>query len=405
MTEETHQTTQYKPRFWVFILLGLIILGGSIFMVRNWIANKPVQQPRQKSIQLPFVETQPIQTATHQVSIRSSGFVDAKYRTDITAQVSGKVTHVAPTLEPGQLVKKGDVLVTIDKTDYLAARSAAKATLATARSNYTQEKGRARQAARDIKRLKLKATDLALRKPQLNAALAAIDNAKAQLSLAEANLKRTKVIAPFDALVETRNVAPGEMASGATVLARLVSTERFTIKLSLQQHDIHLINVGDSITLSNPLQTLSRTITLDRIDPGFDSENRTIAVYGDIDNPLSGDEPVRLSAYLDADIAGKSIPDSQWLPNSAIIENRYVWYKKANNQIDKLPIQVIYRRADDSLVRYPTTSLADNVIIRPKPDFYAGEEVTTEKTIHAVKAVKAGKTKGKGNEKNTQTSP
>lgn len=63
------------------------------------------------------------------VDVFLSGFGDAKaFRTvSIAPEVSGKVTYVNPSLDPGKIIRKGEVLFKIDPLNYRANLSAARA--------------------------------------------------------------------------------------------------------------------------------------------------------------------------------------------------------------------------------------------------------------------------------------
>lgn len=380
---DSHSSTDapkaYKPRVLAFVLLGIILLVASIFMVGYWIENQPVRQPRPQVTELSFVEVIPVTLGDNAVLIRANGFVSAKETASISPQVSGKIIHIAPQLLVGESIPKGKTLVQLDRTDYQAALATATANLATAESNYQQEQGKSRQAARDVKRLGVKATTLNLRKPQLAAAKAAVDNAKAQLTLAKTNLQRTTITAPFNGVVQTTAVALGQIANANSVLATFAATDTYTVKLTLSSRDLQLLRIGDSVTLSDSVYSNTRTGQLNRFDAAFDTQNRTIGAYVDIDKPLSGEQPLRLASYLTATITGKRIADSMWLANSAIVENRYVWRKNSDDTINQTAVNVIYRGHEQSLVTFDTTVTA--VITRPKDNFADGETVTTKKTV------------------------
>lgn len=371
----TPRQPRYRLRRSAFILLGLIIFAASIALVFFWIANRPVKTPHPTTVNLAVVEVVPVTLADHAVSVEANGFVEAKYTTTLSPQVSGKIIDTSSKLFAGKRVDKDEWLIRIDPTDYQANVANAKAALANAQSQYHQEQGRARQAQRDVKRLGIKATPLSLRKPQLAAAQANIDNAKAQLQLAQSNLARTEIKAPFNAIINSQQASIGNVVSAASRLATLVGTDVFTVKLNLSAQDFQLIRIGDAVVINDINSDISYHTTINRIDAGLDLQNRTISVYADIEKPLSKTR-LLLNSYVNASISGKHYANSQWLVNTAIINNQAVWHKKTDDTIVLVPIHVIHRGKTQSLVTYER--IIDNVILRPKEGFYNGQTVTTE---------------------------
>lgn len=294
-----------------------------------------------------------------------------------------------------------------------AQLASAKASLITAKSNYEQAQGQSRQAERDVKHLGLKATRLNLKKPQLAAAKAAVTNAnasidsakaseksvkaqvesatasvasanaqlqraKAQLELAMTNVARTTITAPFDAVVQNSDAAVGEMAGNSKVLATLVATDAYTVQLTLGAQAIRLVAVGDTVTLADSAYGSTYHAMMTRFAPGFDQQNRTLSAYVDIEHPLQYSQPLLLQSYLNGVIQGKTIANSTYIPNSAIVDNTYVWGKRADDTITVVPVSVVHRGQNESLVTFESNIAA--LVTRVKDSFVEGQKVTTSRT-------------------------
>lgn len=372
---EESTSSHQKLRPIALVLFGVLLLIGSLLTVRYWVASQPTRQPRPTLVEQPVVETIAVRLGQHTITVDAFGFVFAKDTAKITPQVSGKIRQRSSNLQAGKTLNEGEMLIQLETTNYQAALASAKANLASAQSLYQQEQGKQRQATRDVKRLGVKATPLNLRKPQLAAAKAAVDNAQAQVMLAQSNLSRTTINAPFDAIVQDSSVTIGEIASPGTPIATLIATNTYVVKLTLSPSDLAWVSPGDFVTLTDPASGAVRTGIISHFDAAINQKNRTIAAYVDIDQPLSGDRPIRLAAYLQAKISGKTIANSLWVNNSAIVENRWVWQKRADNTITQVPIQVIYRGKNSSLLTF--SQPIDTLITRPKDSFTEGEKVRT----------------------------
>lgn len=392
MTEMTKTT--YKPRTLPFLILGVIILCVAIGITVKWIDQVEPRKPRPVVEKLPRVTLQTVTLSDNQAIFSAGGFVNAKYSSRLSAEVSGQVLSVSPNFVVGNKVKKGDTLAKIDNKNYVAALANAKANLATAKSHYAQEQARSRQARRDAKGLGVKTSALLLRKPQIAAAKSSVDNATAQLTLAKQNLAKTVIKAPFDAIIQSRHISVGDSVMGSSVVAQLVATDTFTVKLNLNSVLFNLVDIGNTVTLTDTTSGEKYTAVINRFDPSIDKTTRTVGVYVDINHPLSGKKPLLLESYLQADIVGKTVPHSMWIDNQASVENQFVWIKGDDDRLKKVPFTLIYRGEKRSLVQFNTD--IQSFIANPQDSFFAGEKVTTEEAKKKLKPSNESKGENRG---------
>ncbi len=137
-----------------------------------------------------------------------TGRVEATETVELRARVSGHLETVH--FQSGQLVKKGDVLFTIDPRWYQAQFD-----LATARADVA---GREAKRAEDL----LAASALSSEEAESRRAKAA--EAKAELATARLDLEHTEVRAPIDGRVSRALVTSGNLVSGAPGNATLLTT-------------------------------------------------------------------------------------------------------------------------------------------------------------------------------------
>ncbi|HEX6734473.1 MAG TPA: efflux RND transporter periplasmic adaptor subunit [Azonexus sp.] len=153
-----------------------------------------------------------------------SGRLEAVDRVEIRPQVSGILTAVH--FKDGAIVKKGDVLFTIDQRPYAAevARAQAQVAAAEARAAYT---------ASDLARAERLLADNAIAKRDFeekqNAArdgAASVQAAQAALRVAKLNLEYTQITAPIDGRMSRAEVTVGNLvtANGGPALTTVVSS-------------------------------------------------------------------------------------------------------------------------------------------------------------------------------------
>lgn len=375
--EDMPQNIQYRPNTLRLTLVGLVLLVISIAIVAYWKSQEKIDEftppPKPELI----IETKSINPSSNQIIIPASGFASPRFQSKISAEVTGKILSISELFAIGNRVSQGDILLTIDATHYKAVLAEAQANLATAKSLYAQEEAKSRQAARDVKRLQLEgSSNLSLRKPQLEAARATVANAQAQLKLAQENLSKTEVKAPFDAIIKTREVSLGDTISANSILTQLIEVDNFNIKLSLSSLNYKLVSIGDAVNLTDPISGQHYNSSLSRIDPELNKDTRTLGVYVDIKQPQATKYPLLSGSYLQANIITQAIPNSQWIDNISIIENQFVWFQRTDGTLGKMPIELIYRGDNRSLVRFSQAISA--FIVRPKDYFTEGKEVKTK---------------------------
>ncbi len=174
-----------------------------------------------------------------------SGRLQAINRIDIRPQVSGVLSGVH--FRDGSLVKKGDLLFTIDQRPYIAAVDSAEAKLAStmaqsayASAEFTRAKALIADNAISRKEFEQKQNDA-------NAASAAVLAAKAALRIAKLNLAYTQIRAPIDGRVSRAEVTLGNLvtANESYPLTTLVSSSQIYASFDVSESVfLHYVDMG-----------------------------------------------------------------------------------------------------------------------------------------------------------------
>ena len=166
---------------------------------------------------------------------------------DIRPEVSGKLLE--RVYKDGAMVQKGDVLFEIDPATYQAAVNQASAALAAAKAAVLQAQAADERAKQDVTRYEplMKSgsvsekmfTDAQQTKLQTEAGLAAaqaqVKQAEAALELAQINLERCTIRAPFTGLASKSTVSVGDFISpaGALPLTTMSSVDPIRVDFSV----------------------------------------------------------------------------------------------------------------------------------------------------------------------------
>ena len=222
------------------------------------------------------------------------GRLEAIDRVDIRPLVSGTLTAVH--FQDGSIVKKGDVLFTIDPRPYAAEvdRAAAALTAARARASYTaSELARGQRLLTDnaIARRDFEEKQNAAREAAAN-----LQGAQAALDYAKLNLGYTRIEAPVAGRVSRAEVTVGNVvaAGAASVpLTTLVSVSKMYASFDVdEQTFLRYVNpvrngcsgaVPVELGLANE-EGYSRSGVVQSVDNRLDATSGTIRVRAEFDN-------------------------------------------------------------------------------------------------------------------------
>jgi RND family efflux transporter MFP subunit len=212
------------------------------------------------------------------LSVTSQGSVRPQREINIVSQVGGIVVAVDDHFADGGFFDAGTTLVQLEDADYRLELIRARARVADAAQLVAQEKGRARQAAREWRDLgNQEANDLFLRKPQLAGAEAALAAAEADLEQARLNLARTSISLPFNGRVREKMVDVGQYVTPGTPVARVYDTDVVKVRLPLTDRQVALLDLPLSFRkLERDVPGAKVTLTARFADQQWQWEGRVV---------------------------------------------------------------------------------------------------------------------------------
>lgn len=290
-------------RLFIRLFIAAVLLGG-VFGGLWWFNNFRDEMIRQafapKDPPPATVSTARALNETWQREVEAVGTLQAIQSVDVAPQVSGIVNEIA--FEPGQKVKKGDVLVRLD----VAVEAA------------------------DIKRLEAlrRMNQLTFeRARQLNekqfSSQAALDQAKATLEQSEAEMARIRALidqkvvrAPFSGVLGVRYVNLGQYVGPGTKLVGLQQLDTLYANLTLPEKRLADVKVGHTVAIKvDTFRDREFTGRITTIDPQIDQLNRMVLVQATVDNP---DQLLRPGMFANAVISLDRAEQFVAIPKTAI---------------------------------------------------------------------------------------
>ncbi|NRA82888.1 MAG: efflux RND transporter periplasmic adaptor subunit [Gammaproteobacteria bacterium] len=378
------------------VLPYLVLVG---FIGTAYVITQTPPQARKRGAKPPSmlsVEVKKLQQQDYQVIIDSFGKVIPKTQGSLTAQVSGIIVEVSANYNEGSFFHAGDIIVQVDPRDYLIQVEAAQAELAQTKVAFDEEVALSKQAIKDRKTLghsKL-ASDFALRKPQMAAAKAKMQAASAKLKLAQLDVERTEVRAPYDGRIVNKSFDLGQMVNSNSTIAEIYSTDVAQIRLPIKNSELALINLPNNNRSSSAISSIESNVqlinslggpvqrwpaTLVRTTASVDQNSQLLHVIAQIEQPFSHATLRALSVgqFVSAKIKGKLINHVIIIPNSAIYQGSYT-YVLSDGKLERRDITIDFQDDSQSLISSGLQA-GDSLVLTPLGQVSSGTPVKVVK--------------------------
>jgi RND family efflux transporter MFP subunit len=357
------------------VLLPLLILVLTIGITMGML--KMREQPEQlaPTEAVVLVETMAISPVDTRISVQSQGTVEARTRTSLVSEVSGKISEVSPSFVAGGFFRKGEVLLRLDDANYRAALSRSEAALATARSALALEQGNADVSQREWDRMtpeqqaRISGKELYLRKPQLAEAEARLQSALADLAEAQRNLDKTSIVAPYDGLISSKSTDIGQFVNAGSVLAETFAVDYAEVRLPIPETKLAFLDLPGTLraeddTSQGPEVELRSNMgsteyswhgNLTRTEGVLDTRTRVLYSVVQVKDPygLYGTEraePLRIGTYVNAEIAGRELKNVYVLPRHTLQAGDLVWVADQENRLRAREVSIVTVNGDDAYV-------------------------------------------------------
>ena len=301
-------------------------------------------------------------TADFPIRRYAIGFVSSPAVVSINARVSSQIVSIA--VRDGQMVKAGDVLLSLDDR-------ALKAQLAKDQATLAKDQALLASSQSDLQRAK----DLVAKQAGTQqtydqavaaqkAAAATVDADKATLDADMVQLGFATITAPISGRLGAVSVAVGDLvttsngnSSTATPLVTITEMDPLQVNFNLPESDLALLHkalatplVGGVTLTKDGNPTPIGKGTLDFVDSSVDTASGTIATRASVPNAdLSLWPGQYVNVVLDAGI----MPQMTSVPTVAVQPSQkgpFVYVIKSDNTVEMRPVQVALTEAANSAI-------------------------------------------------------
>jgi membrane fusion protein (multidrug efflux system) len=251
-------------------IVGVLVLMLVLLFIWHEIRNQMTRKNLAiVNAQATVVEVSAVKSQVWHPQIEAVGTILADQGIDISTQVVGLVKTI--NFKSGDFVEQGTLLVQLDPSVLQATVANDTAVLKVASADY------------DRKTLLFKRG--AISKAELEAALGAMQEAKATLEQDQAKLAQTAIIAPFSGKLGLRQVSMGQLVQVGNLIVSLQAIDPVLVDFSLPEVYLSEVKVGDGISVTTstyPGQVFTGNIVA--LNSELDAATRTLQMRAQLPN-------------------------------------------------------------------------------------------------------------------------
>jgi len=357
-----------RSRIYLSIVLSIAVITAGVAGAAYIGKTAPKARKRPPAKMNPLVQVTSVHPDTHKVAVPAMGTVIPAREIILESRVSGEIVALHPEFTVGGFLEKGSEVLRVDPVDYQLAVTLAQAKIKDAESILKVVEEEA-AASEEEWRLLYKANPkgyqipaLVAKKPQLEAAKARLAADEADLQKAKLNLARTRIRAPFNAIVRTKNVDIGSQVSSQEQLAELVGTDRYWIQASIAIDRLSWILIpgnpadsGSSVRISHR-NGYELAGTVIKLLGDLETEGRMARILVEIKDPLGLKPkekyqlPLLIGEYVRIEIEGRELQNVYRIPRSALRDDSSIWIASDDGKLEIRPVETLWRDAQTVLL-------------------------------------------------------
>ncbi len=326
-----------RRNLWVAVAIGTVIVAVVVLLAMRLTQALGVKNVANK-VPIPTVSVTEVGVSTLPTTVSIIGTIAARY--DMPIGVEGDAGRVAAIyVEAGDHVKRGQVLARLNVSVLEPQVANLEAALEQARAEAELADAEYRRAQAVGASGALSAEETQRRKSAALTAAAKVKVAAAQLAEAQARLARAAVRAPADGIILTRNVEVGQTATpGGEALFRLSQRGEVELRGQVAEQDLPQLMVGQSVNvrLTGTTRVYEGHVRL--LAAVIDPQTR----LGQVRVALTPDPNLRPGAFARADVT-VSNADRAVLPQTAVLTDdrgSYVLIVNAQHKVERRAVRV-----------------------------------------------------------------
>ncbi|WP_396440191.1 efflux RND transporter periplasmic adaptor subunit [Limnohabitans sp.] len=284
----------YKKKYAVLALLGIFVASGAAWWWQNKApadgtastaaasapggpsgasggapAGAPGAGPAGGAGRAPVVEVAKVESMTLVDETQAVGSLRSRQGVMLRPEVAGRVKQIF--FNDGQRVRKGQLMVQLEDQLQQAQVAQARAELSIAEANHKRNQ-------------ELVAQNF-ISQRSLDESAAALEVSRAKLSLAQATLQRLQVLAPFDGITGLKQINVGDYLKDGADMVNVEDIDAVLLDFRLPERFQAKVRAGQKAQLTvDALPGRPFSAIVQAVDPLIEANGRSVGVRGCIDN-------------------------------------------------------------------------------------------------------------------------
>jgi membrane fusion protein, multidrug efflux system len=322
----------------------LCVIVGAWFLI-HWLSKPKAKAPAPSGIP---VSAAAVKLGNIDIYLDALGTVTPVYTVTVESRVAGALTEVS--YNEGQMVKRNDLLATIDPRPYQAL-------LLQGQGQLARDQAMLKNARLDLVRYQNAFKQNAIPEQQLATQQALVDQDEGVVQLDEGNLAAaqvnvdyTRIVSPIDGRVGLRMVDPGNIVSadGTAALATVTQLQPITVIFTIAEDDLSPVteqmSTGRTLTVVALDRTKERTIasgTLITIDNQINTTTGTVRARATFPNSKNELFP---NQFVNARLLVKTLSQVDLVPDAAIQRNNdnfFVYVIQPDSTVQSRDVKIL----------------------------------------------------------------
>lgn len=307
--------------FWMLFLVLLMIGGGAGL----WFGPQLQAAEEQKAAAPPPmpVETAEVRVADSVRQLSAVGSLQSAESVVIAAEIAGRIVTIG--FDEGEQVKRNKLLIKLDSAVQQAELDRAIANRNLSKSNF--------QRAENLLK------DHAVSKQERDEAYARWQLDEAAVRLAQAQLDKTRIHAPFSGTLGLRQVSLGNYIQPGQPLVNLEAIDQLKVEFPLPERYLTEVRSGQKVTFNSEAYPGEEfTAEVYAINPQIDQQSRSLVVRALLENP---EHKLLPGQFVKIQLSTATKPNALFIPEQALIPqpNTQLVFKVVDGKAEMVPVE------------------------------------------------------------------
>jgi multidrug efflux pump subunit AcrA (membrane-fusion protein) len=308
------------------------------------------------------------QPVTELPGLQRLGSVEPVRESHLTAQVSGRVTHISKAFKKGNMLNQGQLLISIEPLNY-------EISLAEAEHNVLA-------AEMELKNVTISFTKDSLK---LSLVKSKLKITKAQLKQAKNELAYTQIRLPFNGEITAIETHLGEYISVGAIIAKVLPQQDKQIKVQVSEQDFARLNLTDnaqSVEIYSLDKSKQWSATIIGVSQHTENLQRTIYLKIPEDGTIKTNSSPLYGQHIYAQLPMKLWLSTFSLPESSLTLKGEIWWLNNNNKLVKIQLtdyvlanSNVYFSLTELKEKFKLTSNLSQAVLYPSSALNSGMQI------------------------------